>query len=220
MKKSSKCSKKISNYLGIKYVAEWRNIRYPRLEYSTPVLHLILPFHMKNEKTILERKKTWLLSQQARIDEALRSHALCVKKFYILGKPWQKRIMNFETATRQFRAMLRKVVKPKILVFSEELGVKVERIYIKSQKTKWASCSSRRNLSLNLKMLALPEPLIDYLLYHELIHIKEKSHNRNFVRMLRNKFPDFVNLEKELFAYWFVLEANKTWKKLLKRNCT
>lgn len=47
---------------------------------------------------------------------------------------------------------------------------------------------------------------INYVLYHEIIHLKERKHNDRFWKMIINQFNDYVQKEKELFVYWFLLQ--------------
>ncbi|MEM0167879.1 MAG: YgjP-like metallopeptidase domain-containing protein [Thermoplasmatales archaeon] len=218
MTKSSRCSKKISNYFGIKYTVEWKNVKYPRLEFSTPILHLILPRTIKEPRKILDSRKDWLIKKHAKIENTLKLHPELLKNCIVLGSPYTQKLDDVKKTREKFRRLLKKNLKPIISSFSKELGVEPNKIFIKCQKTKWASCSTKKNLSFNLKMLALPQELMEYLVYHELLHLKEKRHNSNFVRMLRKRFPNFVELEKDLFTYWFALESNKIWMQILGRE--
>ena len=72
-------------------------------------------------------------------------------------------------------------------------------------KTKWASLSSAKNLTVNRLMCYLPEYLIHYVIYHEMTHLKEKRHNSEFWKIIKRKFKDFETLEREMFIYWFLV---------------
>ncbi|MFC2056422.1 M48 family metallopeptidase [Chloroflexota bacterium] len=54
------------------------------------------------------------------------------------------------------------------------------RVFIRNQKTRWGSCSHKNNISLNMKIIRLPEELIDYVILHELVHIRFKNHSNDF----------------------------------------
>ena len=77
-------------------------------------------------------------------------------------------------------------------------------------KTKWASCSKKRNLTINTLMKFLPDYLIEYIIFHEIAHLKERKHNENFWKIVSRKFKNYEEMEKELFIYWFLI-----WKKNL-----
>jgi len=79
------------------------------------------------------------------------------------------------------------------------------KVTIKSQRTKWGSCSSRGNINLNFKLILLDEKLIDYLILHELCHLKHMNHSsvyKNFIRLIE---PDSKFYEKELNVVWHKL---------------
>ncbi len=54
------------------------------------------------------------------------------------------------------------------------------RVFIRNQKTRWGSCSHKNNISLNMKIIRLPEELMDYVILHELTHIRFKNHSNDF----------------------------------------
>ncbi|MFC2051983.1 M48 family metallopeptidase [Chloroflexota bacterium] len=54
------------------------------------------------------------------------------------------------------------------------------RVFIRSQKTRWGSCSKNNNISLNVKLVLLPEDLVDYVILHELVHTRIHNHSKSF----------------------------------------
>ena len=64
--------------------------------------------------------------------------------------------------------------------FSQKYNLSYNKAAFRCQKTKWGSCSSQNNISLNINIAFLPEPLQDYLLLHELCHIRHKNHGKEF----------------------------------------
>jgi predicted metal-dependent hydrolase len=59
-------------------------------------------------------------------------------------------------------------------------GFIYNRVSIRNQRTRWGSCSSRNNISLNIKLVRLPDEMIDYIVLHELVHTIHKDHGPNF----------------------------------------
>jgi predicted metal-dependent hydrolase len=69
------------------------------------------------------------------------------------------------------------------------LGVRYERIRIGAQQTLWGSCSSRGTLSFNWRLVLAPFDVLDYVVVHELCHLREPNHSRRFWRLLESRRP-------------------------------
>ncbi len=89
-------------------------------------------------------------------------------------------------------------VKDKVEFWNRVYGFSYNRIGIKNQKTRWGSCSRKGNLNFNYKIIHLPEKLADYLVVHELCHLKEMNHGREFWNLVLKTQIDYKNLRKEL----------------------
>jgi len=74
--------------------------------------------------------------------------------------------------------------------------------------SKWASCSSSKNLMVNSLLQHLPKSLIEYVIYHETLHLIERKHNEHFCKLMSKKYKDHQRKEKELFLYWFLVQEN------------
>jgi len=87
--------------------------------------------------------------------------------------------------------------------FSKENNLPYNRAAFRCQKTRWGSCSSKNNISLNVNIVFLPEELQDYILLHELVHTKVKNHSKKFWTEL-DKYTNgrtAKELSKELKKY-------------------
>jgi predicted metal-dependent hydrolase len=82
--------------------------------------------------------------------------------------------------------------------FNKEYKFKFNRINIKNQKTRWGSCSHKGNLNFNYKIALLPERLADYIIVHELCHLKEFNHSKKFWSLVAKTLPDYSKLRDEL----------------------
>jgi predicted metal-dependent hydrolase len=90
------------------------------------------------------------------------------------------------------------LIKEKIKKLNENYGFKFKRVFIRNQKTRWGSCSRDGNLNFNYKMIYLPQELADYIVVHELCHLKELNHSARFWSLVARTVPDYSNRRKEL----------------------
>ena len=72
-------------------------------------------------------------------------------------------------------------------------GFKYEKVRIKNQKTRWGSCSAKRNINLNLRLMMAPDEAIDYVIIHELCHLLELNHNPAFWALVESCCPKYAH---------------------------
>lgn len=82
-----------------------------------------------------------------------------------------------------------------------KFGFTYNKVFIRNQKTRWGSCSSKNNINLNIKLVKLPKELIDYVILHELVHTQIKNHSKNFWAALNKIVENAKALNSELKKY-------------------
>ncbi len=85
----------------------------------------------------------------------------------------------------------RQIFNRKAACYSRIMGVTYNRITVKEQKTRWGSCSSKHNLNFNWRLLLAPDEIQDYVIVHELAHLKEMNHSKNFYAVIESVLPDY-----------------------------
>lgn len=90
------------------------------------------------------------------------------------------------------------LVKLKLIKFNQYYQFDYNTVIVRDQKTRWGSCSSKRNLNFNYKILFLREELQDYIVVHELCHLREMNHSSRFWDLVANTLPNYKLLRKEL----------------------
>jgi predicted metal-dependent hydrolase len=84
------------------------------------------------------------------------------------------------------------------LHFASYYGVSFNKISIRAQKSRWGSCSERGNLSFNYKIALLDSRLADYIVAHEICHIRQFDHSKAFWALVAEQFPDHQELRLKL----------------------
>jgi hypothetical protein len=96
------------------------------------------------------------------------------------------------------KKLAKKTLTERVRKIASELNFKVGKITIRGQKTRWGSCSTNGNLSFNYSLLRFRKEIIDYVIIHELCHLKEMNHSERFWKLVEGYYPDYKNLRKEL----------------------
>ena len=97
-----------------------------------------------------------------------------------------------------YRTEAAKLISQRADKLSSKMGISYKRITIRGQKTRWGSCSRKKNLSFNWKLMMAPEPVIDYVIIHELAHLKEMNHSKKFWELVANYCPKWREHKKWL----------------------
>lgn len=100
---------------------------------------------------------------------------------------------------RKHEAM--RLIKERLSFFNEIYNFEFKRISVKNQRTKWGSCSSKKNLNFNYKLIFLPSALSDYVIVHELCHLAELNHSARFWALVARAIPDYRMRRKELHRH-------------------
>ncbi len=82
--------------------------------------------------------------------------------------------------------------------FNKTYKFRYNKIKIKNQKTRWGSCSKKGNLNFNYKIALLSQQLSDYIIVHELCHLKEFNHSKKFWKLVEKAIPDYIKTRNEL----------------------
>lgn len=77
-------------------------------------------------------------------------------------------------------------------------GCNLRKVFIKNHRSRWGSCSSKGNLNFNYRLLFLPPQLADYIVVHELCHLRHMNHSKKFWELVAVAMPDHKELRKEL----------------------
>ena len=154
---------------------------------STPVIYATDPLRV-NVELCAEQANEKLVIRADDLRE--RSHEL---RRWIRHRAWQS-----------FPALLEKI--------SAQAGLGFNKLSIRSQKTRWGSCTIRGNISLNDQLLFMPADTVEYLMIHELCHTRHLNHSKAFWSLVEYHCPNYRHHEQHLskpgnhVPDWFLLD--------------
>lgn len=130
----------------------------------------------KKSKVILHHNKIEIIVQDANDKELVK------KKLY----QW-------------YRKQLRVFLLEKIEYYKVKMNVYPENFGIRKVKTKWGSCNdTSKTLWFNIELAKKPKECIEYIVVHEFVHLKERSHNKNFILLMNKYYPNWQLRKKQL----------------------
>jgi len=103
-----------------------------------------------------------------------------------------------EREVRELADQALKVIPERAAFFARQMGVRYGGIAIRRQRTRWGSCSSRRNLNFNCLLMLVPPEVRDYVIVHELCHLREMNHSPKFWREVGKVLPGYRESRKWL----------------------
>jgi len=101
-----------------------------------------------------------------------------------------------------YRAQAKAYIGLRVAELAKQFGFEYERVTIKGQSTRWGSCSTKSNLNFNWRLMMTPPAAIDYVIIHELCHLREMNHSKKFWKLVARYCPDYKTWVK-----WFKLNG-------------
>lgn len=199
-----------------------KKARYMRLQVSTDKgLEVIVPYGIsfREVERFLTSKGDWVVKHlkkiskgqenylffgrklgiEHRYDESLRRHRLELNEdtLRILSPEGDKASLG-TIYSAWLRLKAEQYIPGRVREMAARHGFRVNKITIRGQKTRWGSCSRGGNLSFNFKLMSYSSAIIDYVIVHELCHLKEMNHSKDFWNLVEGIVPDYKMLRKEL----------------------
>jgi len=224
---------KSTKYVTLKFLSE------DELEIILPKKGAIdIEMLLKKKASLIERRHSEFISRQNTMEKAQNDKLLLFGKFYDAEINLESTKYNISLEDNKVRVnfpavvenkdlayeYLRKWIKRQLLEilnhylskYEKEMKAPINKVYIKNQKARWASYSPKQNINFNIKLAALPENIIEYIVIHELAHTIEQRHNRKFWYVVEKFCPDYKERKQELTRHLRPIQKNKFWQKMLK----
>ena len=118
--------------------------------------------------------------------------------FYLFGTKYDKNAMDVKEI---FKEKLPPVVLKYVKIYSQKMNLHPSKISFRFNKTRWGSCSAKNALNFNYYLAQIPEVLIEYVVVHELAHIRHKNHSKDFWAEVEKYLPDVTKRRKDLRTF-------------------
>lgn len=102
----------------------------------------------------------------------------------------------------------KKIIIPKIIFYAKQIGVRFNKVLISDLRYTWGSCTPKDNLNFNWRLIKAPVNVINYVIVHELAHLRESNHTANFWNIVKIQAPQYTRAKEWLKEHGDVLERD------------
>jgi predicted metal-dependent hydrolase len=150
----------------------------------------------KSIEAFVERKSSWIKKKQAFFQNR---KTLEREKFYLFGEVCEK--MDYKVASDDkldalYRQKAIETINPLVQIWSEQMQLFPTAIGYRKNRTRWGSCNSKNRLSFNTNLAKMHPDFIEYVVVHELAHIKHKNHSKAFWKEVEKFLPAYRSRKK------------------------
>jgi predicted metal-dependent hydrolase len=154
-------------------------------------------------RRFVERESHYLWGRRHLLSIAHHDAKPCVsvdhKRITLTVRPSSDSEKRAEVLHDWHKALLHALIPPLIQKWEPRLNVKVARYFLQRMKTKWGSCNHREgNIRLNTELAKKPKDLLEYVIVHEMTHLREPTHSERFTAILAEHYPTWREARAEL----------------------
>lgn len=114
---------------------------------------------------------------------------------------------RFDAGQQELVARARRILPARVIELAAFHGLTVTRVSIRNQRWRWGSCSRNGHICLNWRLVAMPDSVRDYVIIHELMHLKRLDHSKRFWKLVAAACPDYQSARRYLREHAMVLAA-------------
>lgn len=189
----------LKQFKDIEYTEHQRDVKYTRIEIKWPSKINVIGTDKKQMNLYLEKKYNWIINKKQKLDKIYEQATIIENHIPYFGKWYSMEEINNQSETKK-RKNLREPLRIYSEIFAQQIGEK-RQIKIKKMITKHASCN-KQTIYLSQYLSMLPKELIQYVIFHEYAHLYVKSHNKQFWKIIQQKYKNYEKYEKELAIWW------------------
>ena len=150
-------------------------------------------FTINDAKELINKKKDWIENSISKmINKSIQKD-----EFLLLGeikKIEEHKIKNIDVF---YKNEIQKILPQKVEEFSKKMNLFPTSISYRKNKRTWGSCNYKNGLNFNILLMKFPIEIMEYVIIHELAHIKYKNHSKDFWNLVYKYCPNYKEIEKE-----------------------
>jgi predicted metal-dependent hydrolase len=150
-------------------------------------------FTIGDAKDLIIRKKEWILENIIKLEERQN---LLADEFLFLGKTEKLNEYKIKNLDNFYKKEIEKYIFPFIEKYSNLMNLHPTKISFRKNKRTWGSCNYKNELSFNYLLMKYPLEIMEYIVVHELSHIKHKNHSKDFWNLVEEFSPNYKYIEK------------------------
>ena len=150
-------------------------------------------FSLYDAKILVEKRKNWLENAIKKVSK----NALLEDEFLYLGEVKKLQDYNIKNLDKFYKNEIEKILPNIVETFSIKMDLYPTSISYRKNKRTWCSCNFKNGLNFNILLMKFPLEIMQYVVIHELSHIKHKNHSKNFWNLVEKYCPNYKQIEKE-----------------------
>lgn len=173
-----------------------RNIKHVYLRILNPNLIQIktnIYFTNLDAKDLIQKKITWISDSILKLEK----NSIKTDEFLYLGE--RKKIEDYKIKNLDsfYKKEIQKILPSKVDYFSNKMQLFPTSISYRKNKRTWGSCNYKNGLNFNILLMKFPVEVMEYVIIHELAHIKHKNHSKDFWDLVKVYCPNYKEIEKK-----------------------
>ncbi|MFX4232464.1 M48 family metallopeptidase [Aliarcobacter butzleri] len=150
-------------------------------------------FSLYDAKILVEKRKNWLENAIKKVSK----NALLEDEFLYLGEIKKLQDYNIKNLDKFYKNEIEKILPNIVETFSKKMDLYPTSISYRKNKRTWGSCNFKNGLNFNILLMKFPLEIMQYVVIHELSHIKHKNHSKKFWNLVEKYCPNYKQIEKE-----------------------
>ncbi|MFW3440668.1 M48 family metallopeptidase [Aliarcobacter butzleri] len=150
-------------------------------------------FSLYDAKILVEKRKNWLENAIKKVSK----NALLEDEFLYLGEVKKLQDYNIKNLDKFYKNEIEKILPNIVETFSKKMDLYPTSISYRKNKRTWGSCNFKNGLNFNILLMKFPLEIMQYVVIHELSHIKHKNHSKNFWNLVEKYCPNYKQIERE-----------------------